>query len=220
MQTKTGERRQAILDVATSMFGELGYERVSMAAIAARTGRSKATLYNYFESKAALFAAVMVEAMEERGQRMLALLDPSDEDLRTMLERFGEAYLALLLRPEGVGATRTVIAETGRSDLGAQLYALGPKRFWDEAAVYIERQMGRGALVAGSARMAALHLQGLLEAGVVEPALFGAEPLFDRDKGVKAAVDLFLRDCAADGDARPRRSRPAQGDEGGLTGGR
>jgi len=218
MQTKTGERRRAILDVAASMFAELGYERVSMAAIAARTGRSKATLYNHFESKEALFAAVMVEAMEERGQRMLALLDPSDEDLRTVLERFGEAYLALLLRPEGIGATRTVIAETGRSDLGAQLYALGPKRFWDEAAIYIERQMARGALTAGSARMAALHLKGLLEAGVVEPALFGAEPLIERRKGVKAAVDLFLRDCAADGRTKPRRPRATHNDENGSAG--
>lgn len=210
MQTKKGERRRAILAVAASMFAELGYERVSMAAIAARSGRSKATLYSYFQSKEALFAAVMVEAMEERGQRMLALLDSADEDLRTVLERFGHAYLALLLSPEGVGATRTVIAETGRSDLGAQLYALGPRRFWDQAAAYIERKMARGALAAGSARLAALHLQGLLEAGVVEPALFGAKPLLDRDAGVKAAVDLFLRDCAANSDAEPRRSPPAQ----------
>jgi len=51
MQTKTGKRRQAILDVAAGLFAELGYERVSMAAIAARTGRSKATLYNYFRPR-------------------------------------------------------------------------------------------------------------------------------------------------------------------------
>ena len=147
----------------------------------------------------------MVNAMEERGLPMLGLLDRSDQDLRTVLERFGEAYLALMLSPEGLGATRTVIAETGRSELGPQLYALGPKRFWDEAAAYIERQMARGTLTADSARLAALHLQGLLEAGVVEPALFGAEPLLERGKGVKAAIDLFLRDYAADGDARPAR---------------
>lgn len=218
MQTKTGKRRQTILDVAAGMFAELGYERVSMAAIAAGTGCSKATLYSYFQSKEALFTAVMVDAMEERGLRMLGLLDPSDEDLRTVLERFGEAYLALMLSPEGLGATRTVIAQTGRSELGAQLYALGPKRFWDEAAVYIESQMARGTLAAGSARLAALHLQGLLEAGVVEPALFGAKPLLKRRTGVKAAVDLFLRDCAADGGAsRAGRGRRTT-DEGGLAG--
>lgn len=207
METKTGRRRHAILEAAAGMFAELGYERVSMAALAARTGRSKATLYKYFESKEALFTAVMVDAMEERSLRMLALLDPSDDDLRTVLERFGEAYLALMLSPEGLGATRTVIAETGRSNLGAQLYALGPRRFWDEAAVYIESQMARGRLIASSARLAALHLQGLLEAGVVEPALFGAEPVVERSKGVKAAVDLFLRDCAPDGGIAAKQDR-------------
>lgn len=219
MQTTTGKRRQAILDVAAGMFAEQGYERVSVAAIAAKTGRSKATLYKYFKSKEELFTAVMVEAMEERGMPMLGMLDSSNEDVRAVLERFGEAYLALLLSPEGLGATRTVIAETGRSELGTQLYALGPKRFWDEAAIYIEIQMARGTLVADSARLATLHLQGLLEAGVVEPALFGAEPVIERIKGVKAAIDLFLRDCAADGGSRPRQSRPEQSDDGRLAGG-
>lgn len=207
MRKRTDQRRQALLDVAAEMFSEQGYGRVSMAAIAAKAGRSKATLYNYFKSKEELFAAVMVDAMEERGLRTVGLLDPSDQDLRAVLERFGEAYLDFLLDREGLGATRTAIAETGRSALGARLYALGPQRFRDEVTRYIELQMARGALAAGSASLAALHLQGLLEAGVIEPALFGAEPPLERGKGVKAAVDLFLRDYAASRLSGPGPSR-------------
>jgi hypothetical protein len=51
MRTKSDERRQAILDVATQIFKDIGYERASMAAIAARVGGSKATLYSYFPRK-------------------------------------------------------------------------------------------------------------------------------------------------------------------------
>ncbi|MEO6377128.1 MAG: helix-turn-helix domain-containing protein, partial [Caulobacteraceae bacterium] len=52
-------RRQAILNVACEAFLAEGYAAVSMSAIAATLGGSKATLYAYFRSKAELFAAVM-----------------------------------------------------------------------------------------------------------------------------------------------------------------
>ncbi|OYW88264.1 MAG: TetR family transcriptional regulator, partial [Sphingobium sp. 32-64-5] len=51
MRVRTDDRRQAILDVATEMFREVGYARASMAAISARIGGSKGTLYGYFKSK-------------------------------------------------------------------------------------------------------------------------------------------------------------------------
>lgn len=197
MRVKTDERRQGILNVAADLFRQLGFERASMAAISAKVGGSKATLYNYFRSKEELFAAVMVDAMEEQGLQILELLDPADPDLRGVLERFGGAYLDMLLSPDALANTRIAIAEAETSRLGAQLYELGPRRFWDAVGDYIEALMARGALAGGSARLAAFHLQGLLEAGVIEPALFGVEPLVERERGVKAAVDLFLRGYAS-----------------------
>ena len=121
MRVKTDERRQGILEAAGSIFRELGFGRASMAAISAKVGGSKATLYNYFKSKEELFAAVMFDAMEEQGLQVLDLLDPSDPDLRGMLERFGVAYLGMLLGSEAIANTRIAIAEAESSKLGAQL---------------------------------------------------------------------------------------------------
>jgi AcrR family transcriptional regulator len=74
MRTKTEEKRQAIIDVAAATFGELGFERTSMSEICTRLGGSKATLYNYFPSKEALFLEVMFQASEADFQNtMLAL---------------------------------------------------------------------------------------------------------------------------------------------------
>lgn len=193
MRIKSDNRRRNILDAAGALFREVGFGRASMAAISARAGGSKATLYNYFKSKDELFAAVMFEAMEEQGQQVLGMLDPSDPDLRGVLERFGLAYLKMVLNAETLANTRIAIAEAESSKLGARLYAMGPRLFWDAVAAYLEALMSRGLLVPRPPSLAALHLQGLLEAGVVEPALFGATPLVDRRVGVEAAVDFFLR---------------------------
>ena len=192
MRMRTHERRKGILRAAGDMFRELGFSRASMAAISEKAGGSKATLYSYFKSKEELFAAVMFDAMNEQGQQVLGLLDPSDPDLRAVLERFGAAYLGMLLGVEALANTRVAIAEAENSKLGPRLYHLGPRPFWDAVAAYIDTQMSRGALAAAPPPLAALHLQGLLEAGVVEPALFGVEPLVERRRGVEAAVDLFL----------------------------
>lgn len=196
MRLKTDERRRAILDAAAELFRDLGYQRASMALISAKVGGSKGTLYSYFKSKDELFAAVMVDAMEERGLQTVELLDPLDDDLRGVLSRFGDQYLSLLLAPENVANTRTVIAEAGTSRLGANLYEMAPLRFWGMVADYLAQLMERGMIEAKSAEVAAVHLQGLLEAGMVEPSLFDAPTRFDRDTAVKEAVDMFLRGYA------------------------
>src|SRR6202000_3232312 len=52
-------KRETILSIALQVFLEEGYAAASMSTIAARVGGSKGTLYNYFRSKAELFAAVI-----------------------------------------------------------------------------------------------------------------------------------------------------------------
>ncbi len=59
MRTLSEERRQAIITAAAAVFQEQGYERTSMSEVARRAGGSKATLYNYFTSKEALFESVV-----------------------------------------------------------------------------------------------------------------------------------------------------------------
>ena len=55
------EKRAQILAGAAAVFAADGYEGASMARIAAVAGVSKGTLYNDFDSKAALFTAYVEE---------------------------------------------------------------------------------------------------------------------------------------------------------------
>lgn len=194
MRVKTDDRRRAILDAACDVFREMGFERASMAAISARLGGSKTTLYSYFDSKEELFIAAMLDAMEEQGQQALDLLDASDPDIAGVLERFGRAFLQFLTGPEKLAVIRTAITEGGKnSALGPQLYALGPKRCWNDVAAYVAALQARGAVRAGDPLLIAAHLKGLLEAGIIEPLLFGSAAAFDVEDATPAAVDAFLR---------------------------
>ena len=50
--------RQAILDAARKVFGELGYETATVRDIIRRAGLAAGTFYNYFRSKEEVFAAL------------------------------------------------------------------------------------------------------------------------------------------------------------------
>jgi AcrR family transcriptional regulator len=193
MRVKTDTRRQAILEAARAVFNEVGYDRASMAQISARVGGSKATLYSYFPSKEELFAEAMVDAMEEQAMTMLALLDPGEPVVAKVLLRFGEAYLDFISSPNALRVTRLAIGEGGKNEFGAKLYSLGPKRGWSTTSEYIAEIMAIGALPQADPHMAAMHLRGLLEAGVIMPMLFGAEPELERKAAVAGAVAVFLQ---------------------------
>ncbi|HYP62995.1 MAG TPA: TetR/AcrR family transcriptional regulator [Acidocella sp.] len=192
MRVKTENRRQAIIDAARAVFHEVGYERASMAGISARIGGSKATLYNYFKSKEELFAAAMLEAIEEQGMPLLDLLTPEGTDLTKALREFGLAFVRFISMAKVLSVVRTAIAEGAHSGLGAMLYVRGPQRAWQEIEARLAQLMKAGLLRQADPGIAALHLKALLEAGVLEPALYGAPPCLDEATSVGRAVEVFL----------------------------
>lgn len=164
-----------------------------MAAIAAQVGGSRTTLYSNFKSKEELFAAVMTDAVEEQAARMMALLDPAATDLRAALQQFGSAYLDLVLSPDVLALSRLGMAEGAHGRLGPALYLAGPGRGWAQMTAQLARWIEEGRLNITEPDTAALRLKGLLEAGMLEPALYGADPARARDAAVNSAVDAFLR---------------------------
>lgn len=195
MRVRTDEKRDAILAAATEVFREAGYERASMAMIAERAGASKTTLYGYFPSKEELFWDAMVGAMQIReGEKTLALLGPDESDVSPVLQRFGESYLRLFTARNSIAVTRTAVAEgaTNRA-LSTLLYERGPKRILDSIASYLSHLKKKGAVRSCDPRVAAIHLKGLLDAGIVEPLLFGTRAELKPAEAVRFAVDAFLR---------------------------
>lgn len=193
MKVRTQDRRNAILKAATEIFREEGFERASMAAISARVGGSKATLYGYFSSKEELFAAAMIEALRVQAEKALEHLDPADQDISAVLVRFGEALIRFVTSPATLASSRSAIAAGARRKLGEQFYAQGPRQVMDALTEYMAKVIEQGHIRPVNARLAAIHLHGLLDAGILTPMLMGAKPEIKSKEAATAAVDAFLR---------------------------
>jgi AcrR family transcriptional regulator len=129
---RNDERRAQLLDRATELFGEHGYDALSMAQIAREAKISKALLYHYFPSKHKLFeAALMAGALElrERVQPDSAL--PPAEQVSATLDVFltwvqerPKAY-AKMLESAGAREVRETMAQVRADTAGLILGGLG-----------------------------------------------------------------------------------------------
>ena len=127
------ETRQRVLDAAASVFATHGYEGARVAQIARVAGLSVGAIYNHWESKAELLAAVV--------------------------ERHSAEELGLLLAGEDVTGVLDIIAARGRTlDQGppaAPLLAeviLASRRDPDSAAVLLREVLAQESLVADLVR--------------------------------------------------------------------
>lgn len=195
MRVKSEARREAILEVASQVFRETGYERASMAEISARVGGSKATLYSYFPSKDALFLEVTLAAGREHMEAAFSTLKPGADSLDASLRRFGEHFLAVAAQPEFIAGRRIVIAEAGRSDIGRGFYDAGPKIGEQLVADFLQACLDAGQLRPLEVRQATLHLMALLEAEIIPQCLYGLRESFspgEIKEAVGRAVSVFV----------------------------
>lgn len=139
-------RRERMLEIGWSAFLELGFSGASMAEIAERVGGSKATLYNYFPSKEALFR----EVIARRGSQLYARLNamPFDvEDFAGGLVQFGIRLLRVVLSDDYIIVHRLVISECGRfPDLGEADIEARRRAVLEPLRQCIEMQMTKGRL--------------------------------------------------------------------------
>jgi AcrR family transcriptional regulator len=93
-QTKV-QNRQAILDAAREVFGELGYETATVRDIIRRTGLAAGTFYNYYRSKEEVFAALADDGARRFGPILKAIRAQSP-DFEVFVRRAIEAYFEFL----------------------------------------------------------------------------------------------------------------------------
>jgi AcrR family transcriptional regulator len=96
-------RDLAILDATLSLLTEVGYEQLSMEAVASRSGVAKTTIYRRYRDKAALVAA----AVEDRSHA--APPEPAADDLRENLLGL-VAWLARQIAEQEIGLLGALFA--------------------------------------------------------------------------------------------------------------
>lgn len=65
-------RRALVLDAARSVFADKGVEGASIREIARRAGYTPGAIYSYFESKEAIYAALLAESLERLNAEVAA----------------------------------------------------------------------------------------------------------------------------------------------------
>ena len=73
-------RRQQILDAASALFAEVGYEGFSVALLASKAGIVKGTLYLYFKTREEVFLALYDQSLNRWSDKFIQRLPESLED--------------------------------------------------------------------------------------------------------------------------------------------
>lgn len=213
--------RAAILDAATRLFLESGYDRTSLARVAQGAGVSRATLFKQFPTKAELFEATVLAAGqqpgEEPGQRpgerpgqrqIMAPLDLPDHDVRAGLVVLGRAYVELLTRPHMVSLMRTVIAESPRfPELRARTFDFGTLPVLATLDRYLRAQHAAGHAIVDDPATASSQYLGMIASAVFWPRLVHGTWSITEQEQLRvvdeAARTIVARYGARGDDARP-----------------
>ncbi|MEG3135966.1 TetR/AcrR family transcriptional regulator [Rouxiella sp. T17] len=199
MRTLNTERRNAIVDTATELFQEMGYERTSMNEVARRVGGSKATLYNYFSSKEALFEMVVrtySTQLLNAAALELATYSQGDMPFEQKLQRFGERMLGVLVTDHrAIKIYRCVLAEAGNSCIGELYRAAGTQESLEKLAELMATAIKAGELKHADPMLRAIQFTSLMKAEAYvmllqrEPVPRTAEQVKEM---VSRGVQLFL----------------------------
>ncbi len=100
---RAADRRASILGAATVVFAESGFQRATMAQIAARVGVTEPVLFQNFGSKAALYAAVVAHASEQMCAMMRTLACETDSVATLLAHLLSPGHIDELHAPGSLG---------------------------------------------------------------------------------------------------------------------
>ncbi|HEY0218478.1 MAG TPA: TetR/AcrR family transcriptional regulator [Afipia sp.] len=187
-------KRRQILAGARQVFLDLGFDGASMGEIAKAAGVSKGTLYVYFTDKHTLFEA-MCEC-EMRGQGIEKLSINPDDDVASVLRKFGQGYMEVLCRPQGGSTIRTIMAIAERMpELGRRYYHNVPANWIGKLVGYLNTQTTAGHLKIGNPELAASQFLMSCQATLFLPFIMQVTPPPSSERiaeVVESAMRMFL----------------------------
>lgn len=167
--------RQAILDAARELISEIGYEKVSVEAIAARAGVGKQTIYRWWPSKKAVVLDSILALSENAPGEGVALPDTGDveADLKLVMRATVAEFADLAFQ----APIRALTSELVNDPALAAQYRQGLARPMEEAKKERLRSAQRAGQLAADADLdlvldmlyAPVFQRWLLHAGPLTP---------------------------------------------------
>jgi TetR/AcrR family transcriptional repressor of mexJK operon len=203
------DKRRAILDAAAPIFGNEGYERASIDAIASAAGVSKPTIYSYFGGKEQLFRdSVADSAIEQNaeGLRVIQALDLGPGRWRASLHELGLALVACQRTDCALFLQRMIAAESSRDPTVYQTVRTRAADPMLEALAGRLAMLGNaGHLYVPDPALAARQFLALISAEIPELTEHGTKKVPDAviRRAVDAGVATFLRASSRPGEVEP-----------------
>ncbi len=184
-----------LLDAASKLFMERGFETTSMSEIARHARASKETFYRHFPGKEDLFRAVVIRGAKLLAAELSAVL-LSHEPPEKALAAFGELFLDRILSADSIAFHRIMMTERERfPELIQSLRAAGRETVRASLARYLNEQVARGRLRKMDTAVGARQFFDLVAAEMIMAATRCRRPKPSRDEirqRVREAIDCFL----------------------------
>jgi len=192
---------RAIVEAASTLFAQYGYDGTSTEMIAEAAGVSRQTIYNQFDSKERLFLEIASDLVNAIVGP-LGIAEEAGAEPRAVLLALAERTLTTLFAPKTIARRRLAIAEVTRfPHLGHAIYNEGPAQTRVKLAAYLTEQTRLGTMRVPQPLLAAEHFFALVTGPSDVRILFGVETSVSAELvGERAAnaVDTFFRAFGVD----------------------
>ncbi|MGH8336289.1 MAG: TetR/AcrR family transcriptional regulator, partial [Gammaproteobacteria bacterium] len=115
-ETRSSRKRRAIMEAATRLFLDKGYDSTTMDDIATLADVSKPTVYSHFADKEKLFAEIVAATTRDIDAVVRSVTDSlvASRTPERPLAELGRRFLRALMQPELIRLRRLVIANAER----------------------------------------------------------------------------------------------------------
>ncbi|NVJ97837.1 MAG: TetR/AcrR family transcriptional regulator [Alphaproteobacteria bacterium] len=190
------EKNMAIIDAASMLFLEKGFDGTSMDEVAKRAGVSKQTVYSHFSSKEQLFAESIHITIEKYFPDQ-ALQGMQTHTLETDLTAVAAKFATLLMSKDAMAMHRVLVSAAPRGpQLATIFWEAGPAEMIVKLSAFLQKWVDAGELVIDDLEKAGAHLIALLKGKYHFEMSIGLYDTLDEaafNAHVADAVDCFLK---------------------------
>ncbi len=180
----SGETRRKILEIAEQEFAREGYAGAHLQRIASQVGVQKTALYYYFDSKAALFEAVLAGLMDFFDERIAEVLDLPESHAERLIKLVDRMNDLLAERPTYAQVLIRIFIDQYEIT-SSQLLNPPIERLIGRLLRFLKSGMDAGEFVRVSSRHLLTSTLGAVvfhyATGPIGAALLGVDDLFDKD---------------------------------------
>ncbi|MFB2537684.1 MULTISPECIES: TetR/AcrR family transcriptional regulator [unclassified Acinetobacter] len=157
------ERCRLLLDVATELFIQHGYEHVSLDQIVEVAGGSKATIYKYFGNKQGLFFAIFQQRCNLFLQKVEQIYEQNIDDIQLTLENLLYDLYQFFIDSKG-GAFERLLVQMSENDvkLAQEFYETGPRKAHQLLAALLQKAHDAKQIHCPEPEISAIYFYGFL----------------------------------------------------------